>query len=146
MEQLKISNQFCFPFYVASRMITKLYQPLLEQYGLTYPQYLVLMVLWEESPLPVKSIGEKLYLNSNTLTPLLKRMEAMELIIRTRDTKDERKVFIELTTKARELKSDIACVPTTLFEKLDMPMDKMQSIKKDLEDVIGLLNKSLSED
>ncbi|MCT4673285.1 MAG: MarR family transcriptional regulator [Prolixibacteraceae bacterium] len=141
MEQLKLSNQFCFPFYVASRMITKLYQPLLDQYGITYPQYLVLMVLWESSPLPVKEIGQKLYLNSNTLTPLLKRMENQDLIIRKRDTNDERKVFITLTEKANELQREIACVPTTLFEKLDLPKEKLIQIKSDIQELISNLEK-----
>ncbi|MGB0975445.1 MAG: MarR family winged helix-turn-helix transcriptional regulator [Prolixibacteraceae bacterium] len=141
MEQLKLSNQFCFPFYVASRMITKLYQPLLDQYGITYPQYLVLMVLWESSPLPVKEIGQKLYLNSNTLTPLLKRMENQDLIIRKRDTNDERKVFITLTEKANELQGEIACVPTTLFEKLDLPKEKLIQIKSDIQELISNLEK-----
>ncbi|QZE14807.1 MarR family transcriptional regulator [Halosquirtibacter laminarini] len=139
MEQLKLSNQFCFPFYVANRMITKLYQPILENHGLTYPQYLVLMVLWENDALPVKEIGKALYLNTNTLTPLLKRMEAMELITRKRDTVDERKVYIKLTQKANDIQQDMACVPMELFTKLGMPLDQMKRIKSDLQTVIEAL-------
>ena len=92
-EQLKLENQLCFPVYAASRLITREYQPFLDKLKITYPQYLVLMVLWEHGSLPVNDIAKKLILNTNTITPLLKRMEQQGLIIRNRSDKDERKVM-----------------------------------------------------
>jgi DNA-binding MarR family transcriptional regulator len=98
-DQLKLDNQICFPLYSVSRLITKAYKPFLEKMGITYPQYLVLMVLWEHGNLSVNQIGEKLLLNTNTLSPLIKRMEKIDLLNRTRSTKDERSVRVELTEK-----------------------------------------------
>ena len=83
-EQLKLNNQICFPIYSVSRLITKAYKPFLEEMGLTYPQYLVLLVLWENDNIAMNKIGEKLLLNTNTLSPLVKRMEKMELLRRKR--------------------------------------------------------------
>ena len=97
--QLKLENQICFPLYAASRLVTREYQPHLDKLGITYPQYLVLMVLWENNGLTVNDISEKLILNTNTLTPLLKRMEKQQLLSRRRDVADERKVLISLTEK-----------------------------------------------
>ncbi len=89
-EYLRLDNQLCFPLYALSRQITNIYRPMLEKLGLTYPQYLVMMVLWEEKTASVKSLGERLWLDSGTLTPLLKRMEASGLIRRERSSDDER--------------------------------------------------------
>lgn len=113
-EQLKLDNQVCFPVYAASRLIISQYQPYLEKIGITYPQYLVLMVLWENDSLSVNDIGKKLILNSNTLTPLLKRMEKQELLQRTRSSKDERRVIINLTPKAKELEKEASKIPEAL--------------------------------
>ena len=93
-ENLKLENQICFPVYAASRLITREYQPLLDKLGITYPQYLVLMVLWENDRLQVNDIAKKLILNTNTITPLLKRMEKQGLIIRKRSEQDERSVLV----------------------------------------------------
>ena len=95
-EHLKLSNQLCFPVYAASRLITREYQPFLDKLGITYPQYLVLLVLWETDGVPVSDISAKLILNTNTLTPLLKRMESMDIISRKRSEVDETKVIINL--------------------------------------------------
>lgn len=102
-EHLKLSNQFCFPVYTLSRLITKLYKPFLDKLGLTYPQFLVMMVLWEQDNICVKDISEKLLLESNTLTPLLKRMETNGLLKRTRSNRDERIVILKLTEKGDTL-------------------------------------------
>jgi DNA-binding MarR family transcriptional regulator len=116
-DQLKLDNQLCFALYAASNAMTRLYRDKLEPLGLTYPQYLVMLVLWEQDGLAVKEIGERLHLDSGTLTPMLKRMEQAGLLQRTRDPVDERQVAIALTAEGRKLKtamrkvhSDLGCL------------------------------------
>lgn len=116
--QLQLSNQICFPIYSASRLITKVYKPHLDKLGLTYPQYLVLMVLWENDGLSVNQITEKLLLNTNTLSPLLKRMEKMGLVERNRSREDERSVIIQLTKNGKKLKLKALPIPGKLFAEL----------------------------
>jgi DNA-binding MarR family transcriptional regulator len=108
---LALDSQFCFALYSASLAMTKTYKPLLDKLGLTYPQYLVMLVLWQEDGLLVKTIGEKLFLDSGTLTPLLKRLEASGFIVRARDTGDERQVRITLTRDGRALKRRAQDIP-----------------------------------
>lgn len=117
-EQLKLENQLCFPVYAASRLITREYQPYLDRLGITYPQYLVLLVLWEKNGQPVKDIAKKLILNTNTITPLLKRMEKQKLIVRKRSEVDERKVMINLSESGKKLKDKATTIPEQLSEKL----------------------------
>lgn len=119
-EQLKLSNQVCFPIYAASRLITRAYQPLLDKLDLTYPQYLVLMVLWENDRVSVNEITSKLILNTNTVTPLLKRMEVQGLITRNRSEIDERSIIVSLTEKGSKLQEQAADIPVQLAEKLDV--------------------------
>ena len=109
---LSLDNQFCFALYSASLAMTKTYKPLLDKLGLTYPQYLVMLVLWQSDDLLVKSIGEKLFLDSGTLTPLLKRLEAAGFVMRTRDQQDERQVRITLTREGRALKRRAQDIPS----------------------------------
>lgn len=116
--QLKLSSQVCFPLYSASRLITKAYRPYLEEMGITYPQYLVLMVLWENDGLSVNQITEKLLLNTNTLSPLLKRMEKMELLQRNRSSEDERSVIVHLTENGKNLKAQARPIPENLIKIL----------------------------
>jgi len=118
-EQLKLSNQFCFPVYAASRLITRAYQPLLETLGVTYPQYLVLMILWENNHVSVNEIAHQLILNTNTVTPLLKRMENQGLITRTRSESDERKIIISLSDKGLKLRDQAVEIPQKLMQQLD---------------------------
>jgi DNA-binding MarR family transcriptional regulator len=108
---LALDKQFCFALYSASLAMTKTYKPLLDKLGLTYPQYLVMLVLWQEDGLLVKTIGKKLFLDSGTLTPLLKRLEASGFIDRARDLEDERQVRITLTREGRALKRRAQDVP-----------------------------------
>jgi DNA-binding MarR family transcriptional regulator len=122
-------------------MVTKLYQPLLKKLGLTYPQYLVLLVLWEKDLLPVTEIGERLLLNTNTLTPLLQRMEEMKLLKRTRAKEDERTVIIQLTPKGAELKNKAVEIPGKLFASTDYPIEKVAQLKSLLDDLMSSLNK-----
>lgn len=116
-DELKLDNQLCFPLYAASRMVTRAYRPYLEPLGLTYPQYLVLMVLWEEEAITLGKISERLLLNTNTLTPLLKRMENQGLLIRRRKDDDGRQVLHDLTTKGRALEEEARSIPKALFEQ-----------------------------
>lgn len=117
---LQLERFFCFQLYAASRALTGLYRPLLEPLGLTYPQYLVMVVLWEKESLNVKQVGEKLFLDSGTLTPLLKKLESQGLLFRRRATTDERQVIIELTPQGRALRQKAEGVPTSLLCQLNM--------------------------
>ena len=133
-EQLKLSNQLCFPVYAASRLITREYQPYLDKMGITYPQYLVLMVLWESDGISVNEIAQKLLLNTNTVTPLLKRMEVQGIISRNRSEADERKVIVNLTQKGNDMREEASIIPEKLMESLNNETMK-------LEDLIDLRNK-----
>jgi MarR family transcriptional regulator, organic hydroperoxide resistance regulator len=108
---LLLDNQLCFALYSASLAMTKLYKPLLEELGLTYPQYLVMLVLWERDGVTVSELGQRLYLDSGTLTPLLKRLEGADLVTRIRDIADERRVHISLTAAGRRLKAKASKIP-----------------------------------
>ncbi|MAF61228.1 MULTISPECIES: MarR family transcriptional regulator [Pseudomonadota] len=113
-DPLLLDRQVCFPLYAATNLLNRLYGPVLKPLGLTYPQYLVMLVLWEDEPQTVGSLGARLYLDSGTLTPLLKRMEAAGLVSRTRDAEDERRVLIGLTERGRALRADALHVPETI--------------------------------
>ena len=117
---LKLENQLCFPFYAVSRRLTKTYQPLLQALGLTYPQYLVFLLLWEHELLTVKELGEKLLLDSGTLTPLLKRMAQRQWLSRRRDPRDERSVIIELLPAGRALEAQAGPIPEQMLDKMQM--------------------------
>lgn len=138
-DYLRLDRQLCFPLYAASRLVTRLYQPLLDPLGLTYPQYIVMMILWEDAPCSVSRIGERALLNSNTLTPLLKRLEQLGYVRRTRSAADERVVEISLTKTGTSLKARCACVPETLLATVDFPMEKTVALKNMLDELIGLL-------
>ena len=142
-EQLKLSNQLCFPVYAASRLITREYQPYLEKLGITYPQYLVLMVLWETDGITVNEIAQKLILNTNTVTPLLKRMETLGIISRKRSGKDERKVIVQLTNKGNEMRVEASTIPGKLAGTLTagtMTTDELIELRTKLNKLIDLLN------
>ena len=141
-EQLKLENQLCFPVYAASRLITREYQPLLDKLSITYPQYLVLMVLWENNHLPVNDIAKKLVLNTNTITPLLKRMEQQGLIKRERSEKDERKVIVHLSEQGVALQEEAARIPEELVKRLsdsNLKLDDLAKLKENLNLLISFL-------
>ena len=143
-EQLKLGNQLCFPVYAASRLITREYQPFLDRLGITYPQYLVLMILWEEDGMPVNDIAKKLILNTNTITPLLKRMENQGIIRRKRSRQDERKVIVQLTAKGRELQEEASLIPEKLAGRLvegELKIDDLIRMKEMLDSMIRSLSK-----
>jgi DNA-binding MarR family transcriptional regulator len=109
-DSVRLSSQLCFAAYAATHAFTRFYKPLLEPLGLTYPQYLVLLVLWEKDNVTVKEIGQRLFLDSGTLTPLLKRLEASGIVRRARDPRDERQVRISLTPKGQALQKPVAAL------------------------------------
>lgn len=136
-EQLKLDNQLCFPLYACSRYITRLYTPVLDQLGLTYTQYITLLVLWEKDGLTMKELGEKLYLDSGTLTPLLKKLESQELIERTRSRDDERSVIISLTKKGSELEESAAGIPEKIAGCVDIPIRDAQELYRILQLILS---------
>ncbi len=141
--QLKLGNQICFPLYSASRLITKAYKPYLDAMGLTYPQYLVLMVLWEKDGVSVNQITEKLLLNTNTLSPLLKRMENMELLQRNRSSEDERSVIVQLTGKGKQLKEQARPIPEKMIKILlneNINLTEVLQLKDMLNEWIEILS------
>ncbi|MGF7042290.1 MarR family winged helix-turn-helix transcriptional regulator [Mucilaginibacter lappiensis] len=128
--KLKLDEQLCFPLYALSREITNLYRPLLEELNITYPQYLVLLVLWETNEQTVNQLGEKLRLDSGTLTPLLKRLEQKGIVNRSRSTKDERIVLISLTNLGASLKEKAECIPEKLVDSFGVSEDDLLHLKK----------------
>jgi DNA-binding MarR family transcriptional regulator len=133
LPDLKLDDQLCFAVYSASHAFNRLYKPLLERLGLTYPQYLAMIVLWEADDITVGALGERLALESNTLTPLLKRLEAMGLITRGRDPKDERQVRIRLTDKGRALHGPACAVPGDLLAKTGLSLADIARIRGEVE-------------
>lgn len=131
-DPLLLDNQLCFALYSASLAMTKTYKPLLDVLGLTYPQYLVMIVLWQEDDILVKDIGQRLFLDSGTLTPLLKRLEASSLIARTRDVADERQVRITLTPEGRALRSQAAGVPDRIVCASGQELERLQNLRAQL--------------
>jgi DNA-binding MarR family transcriptional regulator len=138
---LALDKQFCFALYSASLAMTKAYKPLLDNLGLTYPQYLAMLVLWQEDDLLVKDIGERLFLDSGTLTPLLKRLEAAGLVARARDEKDERQVRITLTPEGRALKRRARTIPEQVMCASGQSAQALNALRNQL----SLLRDSLTQ-
>ena len=142
-EEFKLDNQLCFRLYTASRLLTQAYHPLLSEYGLTYPQYLVLLVLWEKDAQPVNDIAKRLLLETNTVTPLLQRMEKEGILIRKKGEKDARQMIVSLTGKGIELKNQLAAVPATVGNAVicdSVTPETMPELFRMLDDIIGKLN------
>ena len=129
---LMLGNQLCFAVYSTAHAFNRVYKPLLDRLGLTYPQYLAMLVLWERDGLTVKEIGEKLFLDSGTLTPLLKRLEAAHLIRRTRSTEDERQVLIALTAQGQALREKAKAVPAAILSASGCSIGELSSLRKSL--------------
>lgn len=132
-EALLLDNQLCFALYSASLAMTKLYKPLLAALGLTYPQYLALLVLWERDGLMVSELGDRLSLDSGTLTPLLKRLEALGLVTRLRDVADERRVHIALTAAGRQLKTRAAKVPGCILAATQCSVSEVVELTRQVQ-------------
>lgn len=134
----KLENQICFPLYVIAKEITGLYRPFLDELDITYPQYLVMMVLWEGDGLTVTHIGEKLFLDSGTLTPLLKRLEAKGFIIRKRKKEDERVVEVFLAEAGQQLQKKACEIPGKIQQKIGIQPEELLHLK---DTVLKILNK-----
>lgn len=133
---LKLENQLCFPLYTASRLVVQAYTPLLKSLNLTYPQYLVLLILWEKDGISVGQITARLYLDTNTVTPLLKRMESEGWLFRERSKSDERKVEVRLTEKGREAEKKAVEIPNQLVQGLTCSSETLQELKTLLDKLI----------
>lgn len=135
-EALKLDNQLCFTLYACSREITKLYKPVLDKLGITYTQYISLLVLWEKDNITVKDMGKKLHLDSGTLTPLLKKLESMKLVKRTRDTIDERKVYVKLTDRGIELKEMAIEIPNKILCSTGLTLQSAELLKENITSLL----------
>ncbi|SDB96366.1 MarR family winged helix-turn-helix transcriptional regulator [Geotoga petraea] len=135
-EQLKLENQLCFSLYTASRLITRLYQPHLKKIGLTYLQYIVMLVMWEKEKIVLKELGDTLYLDSGTLSPLIKKLEKKDLVKKQRSEKDERILEVEITQKGRELKEKAKNIPFKIAEETGLTMEQYHNIKKMTDEFI----------
>lgn len=141
-EKFLLDNQLCFRLYTASRLLTQAYHPLLSEHGLTYPQYLVLLVLWEKDAQPVNDIAKRLYLETNTMTPLLQRMEKEGILVREKGTKDARQMIVRLTKKGWELQDKLVDVPTTVGNAVicdSFTPETAPELFKILDDIIAKL-------
>ena len=126
--QLKLENQICFPIYACAKEITKAYKPFLDELDLTYTQYITMMVIWEHKELKVKEVGKYLYLDSNTLTPLLKRLEEKGYVTRRRSAEDERDLIVTITKQGEALKKKASSVPGKLVSCIDLEPQKAQAL------------------
>jgi DNA-binding MarR family transcriptional regulator len=137
---LRLDNQICFAIYSTAHAFNRVYKPLLDRLGLTYPQYLVMLVLWERDGVPVKEIGERLYLDSGTLTPLLKRLEQAGLIKRARSTEDERQVLVSLTSHGQALKDKARAVPPSILAASQCSIAELSAVKNEIVALRDRLN------
>ena len=142
---LMLGNQLCFAVYSTAHAFNRVYKPLLDRLGLTYPQYLVMLALWERDGVPVKDIGERLFLDSGTLTPLLKRLEAAHLIKRTRSREDERQVLVALTTQGQALKEKARGVPPAILAASGCSIGELTALKKNLVALRDQLNAAVGD-
>jgi DNA-binding MarR family transcriptional regulator len=142
-DALKLKSQVCFPIYALSREIINTYRPFLDGLGITYPQYLVLLVLWEKGPQTVNQIGLRLNLDSGTLTPLLKRLQAKGLISRKRKSCDERLVEISLTPDGQDLQTEAAMVPPKVMEAMNITAGELQELKEVVTKILDKQRKTI---
>ncbi|MGG2199236.1 MarR family winged helix-turn-helix transcriptional regulator [Paenibacillus validus] len=145
-ELLKLENQFCFAVYACAREITKLYRPHLDELGITYTQYVALLALWERDDITVKELGARLYLDSGTLTPLLKKLEALKLLTRIRDPQDERNVRIRLTPQGAALKEKAYDLPEKLFCFTGMTEDETTALRLRLTSLLEQVHLKTTEE
>ena len=137
---LRLDNQICFAIYSTAHAFNRVYKPLLDRLGLTYPQYLAMLVIWERDGIPVKEIGERLFLDSGTLTPLLKRLEQAGLVKRTRSTEDERQVLIALTSSGQALKDKARAVPSSILAASQCSIPELTAVKNEIVALRDRLN------
>ena len=142
-EAFLLDNQLCFRLYTASRLLSQAYRPLLSEHGLTYPQYLVLLALWEKDAQPVNGCAKRLFLETNTVTPLLQRMEKEGVLLRTRGKKDARQMIVSLTSKGKELQDKLADVPATIGNAAlcnSVTPESVPELFRMLDDIIAKLS------
>ena len=147
-EEFKLDNQLCFRLYTASRLLTQAYYPLLSVHGLTYPQYLVLLVLWEKDAQPVNDIAKRLYLETNTVTPLLQRMEKEGILVRKKGKEDARQMIIHLTPKGKDLQKKLSCVPKAVGDAVlceSVTTETAPELYRMLDDMIAQLKAQLEK-
>ncbi|WP_429029235.1 MarR family winged helix-turn-helix transcriptional regulator [Bradyrhizobium sp. I1.14.4] len=144
-QALRLDNQICFAVYSTAHAFNRVYKPLLDRLGLTYPQYLVMLALWERDDVPVKDLGERLFLDSGTLTPLLKRLEAAELVKRTRSTEDERVVLIALTPQGQALREKAKAVPQSILAASACSVGELLAMKDEIVALRDRLNAVLGD-
>lgn len=135
-DRLKLENQLCFPLYALSRKVTQLYKPLLDEYNLTYTQYITMLVIWEHEEISFKRLGEELYLDSGTLSPVIKRLKKKELVEKFRDPLDDRLVMVELTEKGKKMKDKIIEVPKKLACQITGKKETLIQLKKNLDELL----------
>lgn len=136
-ESLKLENQLCFPLYAASKEVIRKYTPILSEYDLTYTQYITLMVLWEEKEINVKSLGERLFLDSGTITPVLKQLENKGYVSRSRSKKDERILIVSITKIGEDLKDKLAHVPEKIGGCINLSEDEAKQLYNILYKILG---------
>ena len=144
-DQLLLDNQMCFALYSASLTMTKVYKPLLQQFGLTYPQYLVMLVLWEQDARSVSEMGGRLFLDSGTLTPLLKRLEALSFVTRTRDAADERRVIVGLTPAGKRLQKQALAIPQHVICATECSLPELASLTSQLGKLRATLVRTITD-
>ncbi|MCM0650018.1 MarR family transcriptional regulator [Clostridium swellfunianum] len=138
-DKIKLNNQICFPLYALSREVIKLYQPILSKYNLTYTQYIAMLVMWEEEKINFKQLGQRLHLDSGTLTPLLKKLESMDLIVKYRNKDDDRVVTVELTERGKLLRDEILEVPDAVYCNFKGSEQKLLMLKKQLDELLSTM-------
>ena len=138
-DALKLSNQLCFPLYACSREMIKLYKPWLDELGLTYTQYITMMVLWENNATTVKSLGQELYLDSGTLTPLLKKLEEKGLVTRRRSDQDERNLIVTLTEKGEALREEALHIPAEMAKCVNLPKEDIRELYRMLYQMLEIV-------
>ncbi len=137
-DKIKLDNQICFPLYALSREVIKLYKPILEKHNLTYTQYVTMLVIWEKEKIDFKALGQKLHLDSGTLTPVVNKLVSMGLIFKYRNEADDRLVTIEITDKGKLLKEDILDVPDQIFCNFEGDIEDAKMLKKYLDKFLNL--------
>ena len=139
-ESIKLNNQLCFSLYALSREIIKKYKPLLDKHNLTYTQYIAMLVMWEKEKILFKELGKRLHLDSGTLTPVLKKLEAMELIIKYRNKEDDRVVTVELTEKGRLLKDEVTHIPVDMYNMCKSESVDLLNLKQEIDELLNTLS------
>lgn len=139
-DKIKLENQLCFPLYALSREVIKLYKPILKKYNLTYTQYVTMLVIWEEEKIDFRNLGKKLHLDSGTLTPVIKKLISMDLVIKYRNEEDDRLVTVEITDKGKEMKEDIVEVPEKISSSFNGEIEDVIMLKKYLDKFLNLLD------